>query len=101
MDLTPFEWFQVAAAIGAFFAAAAVYLWGRDRAVAISEAISDERMKMVYHRLSEAGAVTSKLASYVQGLPTKADTDALWHVVNELRERDAQIRERVAAIERP
>lgn len=99
MDLTPFEWFQIVASIAAFITAVAVYLGGRDRAVAVSEAVIDERLTAFNTRLLDAGAQTSKLASYVQSLPTKSDIDTLWHSVDELRKGETRIRERLASLE--
>lgn len=96
MGLTPFEWFQIVASLAAFLGATAVFVWGRSR----SETRNDERLRHLEIAVADAGGHTSKLASYVQGLPTRADTTELWRAVDDVREGQATLRERVRALER-
>ena len=88
MDISPFEWFKIAATIGAFIGAASVWLWGRDRATAISSAVEEQGLAFVhrridddrahvYQRFEQGNALVSKLSSYVQELPTRHEYDEL------------------------
>lgn len=51
MDLTPFQWFQVSVSIGAVLWAVWIFVWGRERATAISSAVNDERLVQIVGRL--------------------------------------------------
>ena len=50
MELSAFEWLKIGASVASVFGALGVYLWGRDRAVAISDAVSDERWDQIIKR---------------------------------------------------
>ena len=86
MDISPFEWFKIAATIGAFIGASAVWLWGRDRATAIASAVEEQGLAFVHRRIDDdrahvhqrfeqGNALVSKLSSYVQELPTRHEYD--------------------------
>ena len=77
VTLTPFEWFKVACTIIAAVGSLAVFFWGRDRAVAINEAESGRDIRDLHRRIDKADGLSSRLSSYVQGLPTRADFDKL------------------------
>ena len=85
MELRPFEWFQILASVAMFVAGVAVWLWGRDQAGAIVDAVSKQRLRELERRMERAGKETSDLASDVQGLATKADFDAVRHDIAQLK----------------
>jgi hypothetical protein len=55
----------------------AVWFLGRDRAIAMSDAVNDVHLVNINRRLDEAAAQCSKLAGFVQGLPTRKELDAV------------------------
>jgi hypothetical protein len=55
----------------------AVWFLGRDRAIAMSDAVNDVHLVNINRRLDEASAQCSKLAGFVQGLPTRKELDAV------------------------
>lgn len=98
MELTLFDWFKVASAMGAFIAAVAVWLWGRDRAHAVSSAVDaqqlgfihrriDDDRRYVHERFEQANTAVSKLSSYVQELPTRHEYDDLARRITALEGR--------------
>ena len=95
MGLSLFQWFQVIAWTVSALGAVGVFLWGRGR----SEAAYDERMKSFERTVAKAGEHTSELATYMQGLPTRADTAELGAGLHEVRQDVVRIRERLAALE--
>ena len=95
MGLSPFQWFQVFGWTISALGAVGVFLWGRGR----SEAAHEERMKSIEQTVAKAGEHTSELATYVQGLPTRADTAELGAGLHEVRQDVVRIRERLAALE--
>lgn len=112
--MTPFQWFQVASFIVACIAAAAVWIWGRDRthtvATAVSAAVDEQQIAFVHRRIDDdrshvhqrfdqASALISKLSSYVQELPTRHEYDELSKAVSSLATEYARMRERIALLE--
>ena len=95
MALSPFEWFQVIGWSITVLGATGAFLWGRSR----SEARESGRIKSLEGRMEKADAQTSRLASYVQGLPTTIEHRAIWNAIDKLREQETDIRERIARLE--
>ena len=98
MDISPFEWFKIAATIGAFIGAAAVWVWGRDRATAIASAVEEQGLAFVhrridddrahvYQRFEDGNALLSRLTSQVNGLPTRPEYTELMKRVAALEAR--------------
>ena len=57
VDLTPFQWFQVIVSLVTLLGGVAVWFWGRDRVVAVSGAVHDERIAEIGRRVASIEAV--------------------------------------------
>ena len=72
MDVTPGEWVRLALSVAGLIGGAAVWIWGRDRAQAVSSAVAEhdavaivKRLDALDARFDKAGQKTSDAADRV------------------------------------